>query len=175
MEDKKRKKAIYARKSKYTGKGESIDNQIYTCKHYLKTYFDINITDNDIIIYKDEGYTGANTERPNFKKMMEAVKNNTIDTIICYRLDRISRNVLDFANLYDNWQEHNINLISVSERFDTTTPMGKAMLFIAITFAQLERDTIAERIRDNMYKLAKTGRWLGGNVPLGFISEKVEK
>ena len=175
MEDKKRKKAIYARKSKYTGKGESIDNQIYTCKHYLKTYFDLNITDNDIIIYKDEGYTGANTERPNFKKMMEAVKNNTIDTIICYRLDRISRNVLDFANLYDNWQEHNINFISVSERFDTTTPMGKAMLFIAITFAQLERDTIAERIRDNMYKLAKTGRWLGGNVPLGFISEKVEK
>ena len=53
--------------------------------------------------------------------------------------------------------------------------MGKAMLFIAITFAQLERDTIAERIRDNMYKLAKTGRWLGGNVPLGFISEKMEK
>ena len=63
MEDKKRKKAIYARKSKYTGKGESIDNQIYTCKHYLKTYFDINITDNDIIIYKDEGYTGANGGR----------------------------------------------------------------------------------------------------------------
>lgn len=175
MEERKRKKAIYARKSKYTGKGESIENQIDTCKHYLKTYFDINITDDDIVVYNDEGYTGANTERPHFKEMMKAIKNNEIDTIICYRLDRISRNVLDFANLYEDWQEHDVNFISVSERFDTTTPMGKAMLFIAITFAQLERDTIAERIRDNMYKLAKTGRWLGGNVPLGFVSEKMEK
>ena len=151
MEERKRKKAIYARKSKYTGKGESIENQIDTCKHYLKTYFDINITDDDIVVYNDEGYTGANTERPHFKEMMKAIKNNEIDTIICYRLDRISRNVLDFANLYEDWQEHDVNFISVSERFDTTTPMGKAMLFIAITFAQLERDTIAERIRDNMY------------------------
>lgn len=175
MEERKRKKAIYARKSKYTGKGESIENQIDTCKHYLKTYFDINIKDDDIVVYNDEGYTGANTERPHFKEMMKAIKNNEIDTIICYRLDRISRNVLDFANLYEDWQEHDVNFISVSERFDTTTPMGKAMLFIAITFAQLERDTIAERIRDNMYKLAKTGRWLGGNVPLGFVSEKMEK
>lgn len=175
MEERKRKKAIYARKSKYTGKGESIENQIDTCKHYLKTYFDISITDDDIVVYNDEGYTGANTERPHFKEMMKAIKNNEIDTIICYRLDRISRNVLDFANLYEDWQEHDVNFISVSERFDTTTPMGKAMLFIAITFAQLERDTIAERIRDNMYKLAKTGRWLGGNVPLGFVSEKMEK
>ena len=99
MEERKRKKAIYARKSKYTGKGESIENQIDTCKHYLKTYFDINITDDDIIVYNDEGYTGANTERPHFKEMMKAIKNNEIDTIICYRLDRISRNVLDFANL----------------------------------------------------------------------------
>ena len=107
--------------------------------------------------------------------MMKAIKNDEFDTIICYRLDRVSRNVLDFANLYEDWQEHDVNFISVSERFDTTTPMGKAMLFIAITFAQLERDTIAERVRDNMYKLAKTGRWLGGNVPLGFMSEKMEK
>ena len=175
MEERKRKKAIYSRKSKYTGKGESIENQIDTCKHYLKNYIDTSLTDDDIVVYNDEGYTGANTDRPQFQEMMKAIKNDEFDTIICYRLDRVSRNVLDFANLYEDWQEHDVNFISVSERFDTTTPMGKAMLFIAITFAQLERDTIAERIRDNMYKLAKTGRWLGGNVPLGFMSEKMEK
>lgn len=175
MEERKRKKAIYSRKSKFTGKGESIENQIDTCKHYLKTYIDTTLTDDDIVVYNDEGYTGANTDRPQFQEMMKAIKNDEFDTIICYRLDRVSRNVLDFANLYEDWQEHDVNFISVSERFDTTTPMGKAMLFIAITFAQLERDTIAERIRDNMYKLAKTGRWLGGNVPLGFMSEKMEK
>ncbi|MBQ8193123.1 MAG: recombinase family protein [Bacilli bacterium] len=175
MELKKRKKAIYSRKSKYTGKGESIENQIDTCKHYLKTYIDPTLNDEDIVVFNDEGYTGANTDRPQFQEMMKRLKDDEFDTIVCYRLDRVSRNVLDFANLYEDWQEHDVDFVSVSERFDTTTPMGKAMLFIAITFAQLERDTIAERIRDNMYKLAKTGRWLGGNVPLGFMSEKMEK
>ena len=175
MHLKKRKKAVYSRKSKYTGKGESIENQIDTCKHYLKTYVDTTLNDNDIVVFNDEGYTGANTDRPQFQEMMKRLKDDEFDTIVCYRLDRISRNVLDFANLYEDWQEHDVDFISVSERFDTTTAMGKAMLFIAITFAQLERDTIAERIRDNMYKLAKTGRWLGGNVPLGFMSEKMEK
>ena len=175
MEEKKRKKAIYSRKSKYTGKGESIENQIETCKDYLKRYMNINISDDDIVVFNDEGFTGANTDRPQFQEMWQAIRNNEIDTVICYRLDRISRSVVDFVNLYEEWQQYDVNFVSVKEQFDTSTPMGKAMLMISIVFAQLERDTIAERIRDNMYELAKTGRWLGGNVPLGFMSEKMEK
>ena len=172
MEEKKRKKAIYSRKSKYTGKGESIENQIETCKDYLKRYMNINISDDDIVVFNDEGFTGANTDRPQFQEMLKSIRNNEIDTVICYRLDRISRSVVDFVNLYEEWQQYDVNFVSVKEQFDTSTPMGKAMLMISIVFAQLERDTIAERIRDNMYELAKTGRWLGGNVPLGFMSEK---
>lgn len=175
MEEKKRKKAIYSRKSKYTGKGESIENQIETCKDYLKRYMNINISDDDIVVFNDEGFTGANTDRPQFQEMLRSIRNNEIDTVICYRLDRISRSVVDFVNLYEEWQQYDVNFVSVKEQFDTSTPMGKAMLMISIVFAQLERDTIAERIRDNMYELAKTGRWLGGNVPLGFMSEKMEK
>lgn len=175
MQEQKRKKAIYSRKSKYTGKGESIENQIETCKDYLKRYMNIDISDDDIVVFNDEGFTGANTDRPQFQEMLKAIRNNEIDTVICYRLDRISRSVVDFVNLYEEWQQYDVDFVSVKENFDTSTPMGKAMLMISIVFAQLERDTIAERIRDNMYDLAKTGRWLGGNVPLGFISEKMEK
>lgn len=168
-----RKFAIYSRKSKYTGKGESIGNQIELCKNYLKTKY--NAEDENIIVYEDEGYTGANTNRPEFKKMLKDIKSKKIRTVICYRLDRISRNVLDFCNLKDELADYNVDFISIREDFDTSTPMGSAMLLITSVFAQLERDTIAERIRDNMHELAKTGRWLGGTTPLGFKSEEIEK
>ncbi|MBE6717408.1 MAG: recombinase family protein [Ruminococcaceae bacterium] len=173
MENDNRKYAVYSRKSKYTGKGESIGNQIELCKNYLITRYNANA--DDIIVYEDEGYTGANTKRPEFQKMIKDIRNKKIKTVICYRLDRISRNVLDFCNLKDELSDYNVAFISIREDFDTSTPMGSAMLLITSVFAQLERDTIAERIRDNMLELAKTGRWLGGNTPLGFKSEEVEK
>ena len=162
--------AIYSRKSKYTGKGESINNQIEKCKNYL-SYKNIN---EKTIIYKDEGYTGYNIKRPEFQKLLEDIKQNKIKTLIVYKLDRISRNVTDFCNLKELFENNKINFISVTEQFDTSTPLGNAMLMISSVFAQLERDTIAERIKDNMYELAKTGRWLGGNTPLGYESKKIE-
>ena len=106
--------------------------------------------------------------------MIKDIRNKKIKCVIVYRLDRISRNVTDFCNLKNEFIKYNTDFISVTENFDTSTPMGRAMLMISSVFAQLERDTIAERIRDNMYELAKTGRWLGGNTPLGYKSEKVE-
>ena len=173
MEKDARKYAVYSRKSKYTGKGESIGNQIELCKNYLETKY--NAKSDEILVYEDEGYTGANTKRPEFQKMLKDIKAKKIRTVICYRLDRISRNVLDFCNLKDELSDYNVDFISIREDFDTSTPMGSAMLLITSVFAQLERDTIAERIRDNMHELAKTGRWLGGITPLGFQSEEVEK
>lgn len=164
--------AIYARKSKMTDKGESIDNQIKTCQDYINNYSDA--TDVEFIIYKDEGFSGGNMDRPEFKKLLKAAKKSEFNTLICYRLDRVSRSVADFSNTYDLLQAHGINFISVKEQFDTTTPIGRAMLNISMVFAQLERETIAERIRDNMLALARTGRWLGGMTPTGFISEPIE-
>lgn len=165
--------AIYTRKSKYTGIGESIDNQIEMCKNFLINKFGNEVI-NRIVIFEDEGFSGANTNRPQFQKMLKEFEKGTYGMLVVYRLDRVSRNVLDFCSLKDYLANLNIDFVSITENFDTSTPMGSAMLLITSVFAELERNTIAERIRDNMYELAKTGRWLGGNTPLGFISEKVE-
>ena len=170
-----RKYIIYSRKSKFTGKGESVENQIEICKTYIKSKFDINVKDEDIIIKQDEGFSGKDVKRPQFQEMMALVKEKKVKMIVVYKLDRLSRNVLDFCEMYNELEQYDTKFASVSESFDTTTSMGRAMLMITMTFAQLERETIAERIRDNMMELAKTGRWLGGNTPMGFDSEKMEK
>lgn len=165
---------IYSRKSKYTGKGESIENQVEMCKEYLYSHIK-NIDEKDIVVYEDEGFSAKNLERPMFKKMMSDSKEQKVDYIVCYRLDRISRNVSDFSSLITDLNNRNISFVSIKEQFDTSTPMGRAMMYIASVFAQLERETIAERIRDNMLMLAKTGRWLGGTAPTGYKSEKIQQ
>ncbi len=105
---------------------------------------------------------------------MQDAKNKRISLVICYRLDRISRNIGDFAKLIEELNSLEISFVSVKEQFDTASPMGRAMMYIASVFSQLERETIAERIRDNMLELAKTGRWLGGNTPTGYCSQAEE-
>lgn len=165
------KAAIYSRKSRFTGKGESVENQIQICQEYaIKS---LGCCLEDFIIYEDEGYSGGNTNRPQFQRMLKAARNKQLDIIICYRLDRISRDVSDFSQLINELDRNNINFISVREQFDTTKPMGRAMMYVASVFSQLERETIAERIRDNMLQLSKTGRWLGGTTPTGYKSEAV--
>ena len=165
------KVAIYSRKSIFTGKGDSIENQIEMCQdYYRKTH---NNKDFEFIIYEDEGFSGGNINRPRFQDLLKDVKNKKFKALICYRLDRISRNVADFSSTLELLQDNDIDFISIKEQFDTSTPMGRAMIYIASVFAQLERETIAERVRDNMLQLAKTGRWLGGQEPFGFTSEKM--
>lgn len=161
--------AIYSRKSVFTGKGESIENQIQMCKEYGEK----NLGIKDFMIYEDEGFSGGNINRPKFQELLQDVKTKKFDVLICYRLDRISRNVADFSTTLELLQNNAVGFVSIKEQFDTTTPMGKAMIYIASVFAQLERETIAERVRDNMLQLAKTGRWLGGQTPLGYESEQI--
>lgn len=165
--------AIYSRKSKFTGKGESIGNQKELCKEYIFREFGI---DDDSLIkeYEDEGFSGKNTNRPQFQKLMEDCRNKKVCCIVCYRLDRISRNTCDFALLIRELEKYGIGFHSINEKFDTNSTMGRAMMHISSIFAQLERETIAERIRDNMQELAKTGRWLGGTTPLGFKSKQIQ-
>lgn len=165
--------AIYSRKSKFTGKGESIGNQVELCKEYIRAHYGESALEH-ISVYEDEGFSGGNLNRPDFKKMMEAAKKHKFKAIIVYRLDRISRNISDFAGLIEELSRLDIAFVSIKEQFDTGTPMGRAMMYIASVFSQLERETIAERIRDNMHELAKTGRWLGGTTPTGYGSESVK-
>lgn len=166
--------AIYSRKSKFTGKGESIGNQIELCKEYIRAHYGDDALDH-LVVYEDEGFSGGNLNRPDFKKMMAAAKERKFKAIIVYRLDRISRNISDFSSLIEELARLDIAFVSIKEQFDTGSPMGRAMMYIASVFSQLERETIAERIRDNMHELAKTGRWLGGTTPTGFESEGEEK
>ena len=162
---------IYSRKSVYTGKGESIENQIEMCKQYIHSKFS-DLSDADITVYEDEGFSAQNTDRPQFQQMLRDIKLKKPDFVVCYRLDRVSRNVSDFSSLIEDLNDRDISFVCIKEEFDTSKPMGKAMMYSASVFAQLERETIAERVRDNMLMLARTGRWLGGTTPTGYTSEK---
>ena len=163
---------IYSRKSKFTGKGESIENQIEMCRQYIATHYSQEEAD-AALVYEDEGFSGGTLERPKFKKMMSDSQKIKFAAIVVYRLDRISRNIGDFAKLIEDLADREIGFISIREQFDTSSPMGRAMMYIASVFSQLERETIAERIRDNMHELSKTGRWLGGTTPTGYESESI--
>lgn len=177
--------AIYSRKSKYTGVGESVENQVEMCREYIKDCIgksyvkkkksDVVFTKEDLIEkYEDEGFSGKNTKRPEFQRLMNDIKASKIKAVICYRLDRISRNVGDFAKLSDEFEKQNVAFISISDDFDTSTPGGKAMMMMVSVFSQMEREIAAERITDNLLELAKTGRWLGGTTPTGYKSKELK-
>lgn len=160
--------AIYARKSVYTETSESIASQIQRCIEYCK------MRGWDYFIYnQDEGFSGKDTFRPDFQKMMRDAAEGKFQYIISYKLDRISRSILDFSDFITTLQELGINYVSITENFDTSTPVGRAMMYIVAVFAQLERETIAERVRDNMVDRAKEGHWNGGPVNYGF--DRVEE
>ena len=163
--------AIYSRKSRFTGKGESIANQVDECRKYCLYMLHKPEESIEFVVYEDEGYSGKDFERPAMKKLLGELAQ--YDYFVCYRLDRVSRSVSDFSNFIKKLELADVAFVSVSESFDTTKPMGRAMMNITSAFAELERDTITERIVDNMTALAKTGRWLGGTTPLGFESEKI--
>ena len=127
--------AIYSRKSKFTGKGESIENQVEMCYNYIHQNMP-NINDNDVYVYEDEGFSAKNLDRPMFKQMMKDLEEKHFDFIIVYRLDRISRNVSDFSGLVEELNKKNISFICIKEQFDTSTPIGRAMMYIASATTQ---------------------------------------
>ena len=169
--------AIYSRKSKYSDKGDSVGNQIEIAMKYIKEHFPSDKYDVEIVIFEDDGFSGGNIDRPKFKEFLIEENKKPFNILICYRLDRISRNIADFSSLMNNITELGTSFVSIKEQFDTKTPMGRAMMYmigILSVFAQLEREVITERIRDNMIELAKTGRWLGGLTPTGYTSKRIE-
>jgi Site-specific recombinases, DNA invertase Pin homologs len=163
--------AIYSRKSIETDTGESIKNQIEICKRYFKR----ENQECKFEVFEDEGFSGGNTNRPDFKRMMELVKAKQFDAVAVYKIDRIARNIVDFVNTFDNLEKLNVKLVSVTEGFDPSTPIGKMMMMLLASFAEMERMNIAQRVKDNMKELAKLGRWSGGTAPTGYIVEKVKE
>ncbi len=164
--------ATYGRKSVYSDKSDSVDNQQKMCRDFVNFKFSDCI--DSFECYSDEGFTGANTNRPGLQRLLSDISNDLIDVLVVYQLDRISRDVRDFANIYAILEEKKVMFISIKENIDTTTPIGKAMMYVTMVFAQMERETIAARVTDNMIGLAKKGFWTGGNPPYGYRRERIE-
>lgn len=163
---------IYSRKSKYSKQGDSVGNQIEMAKRYIFSHFP-DATEDEIEVFEDDGFSGKNTRRPDFTRMMMRIKTGEPEYLVVYRLDRISRSVSDFSAILALLQKKNIHFISLNEQFDTSTPLGRVMIVIASAFAQMEREVISERVADNMLELSKRGTWSGGIPPLGFRSKRV--
>ena len=159
--------AIYPRKSKFKKDSISIESQIEFCKHEVKD-------GEKIKIYQDNGFSEKDTNREQFQAMCKDIEKGLISKVVVYKLDRISRSIIDFANIMEFFSKHNVEFVSCTEKFDTSTPMGRAMLNICIVFAQLERETIQQRITDTYHSRSKKGFYMGGGMPYGFDLEKIE-
>jgi site-specific DNA recombinase len=118
--------------------------------------------------YDDGGYSGATTDRPAFNRMMADVAAGKVDVVAVYRLDRLSRSLVDFAGLMREFEQRGVAFVSVTERFDTSTPMGRMVLHMIATFAQFERETIALRTKDKVSASRRRGMWTGGRPVLGY-------
>lgn len=152
--------AIYCRQSVDKKDSISIEQQEISCKAFT---FGAPYK-----VYSDKGYTGANTNRPEFSSLMQDVRNGLIEKVIVYKVDRISRSLQDFIGIYSEFEKHGVEFVSCNEQFDTSTAMGKATLQIIMVFAELERNMIQKRVKDNFYERAKKGLFLAGVAPYGF-------
>lgn len=156
--------AIYCRQSVFKEESLSIEGQKNKCLEKLKREGESE----EYRVYKDEGYTGANTQRPAFMRLKRDIDSGYIHKVIVYKVDRISRSLLDFVSIYGTFETHSVDFQSCSEDFDTSTAMGKATLQIIMVFAELERNMIRQRIYDNFYERGKQGLFLAGVAPYGF-------
>jgi len=119
-------------------------------------------------VYTDAGYTGANTDRPALQELLEDIKQNKIDIILAYKIDRLTRSPKDFYQLIETLDKYGTDFISITERFDTSTPAGRLLRNIMLTFAQFERELTSERTKDKMLERAKKGLYNGGSAPYGY-------
>ena len=164
--------ACYERKSTYSDKSDSVSNQGRMCREYAELQFRGQVESwNE---YRDEDFTGANTDRPDLKRLLKDIKLGVVDALIVYQLDRLSRSVRDFSNIYSLLEEKDVKFISVKEHIDTSTAIGKAMMYVTVVFAQMERETIAARVTDNVIGLAKKGYWRAGRPPIGYTKTRVD-
>lgn len=156
--------AIYARQSLDKKDSLSIETQIELCQAEAGGNAPCKL-------YIDRGYSGKNTDRPHFTKMMHDIEAGRIDKVVVYKLDRLSRSLLDFAGMINVFKKYNVEFSSAREKFDTSTPIGNAMLSIIMVFAQLERETTQVRVRDSFHARAQKGTY-DALAPYGYVKAK---
>jgi site-specific DNA recombinase len=162
--------AIYTRKSSEEGldmEFNSLDAQREACEAYVASQRSegwATIRER----YDDGGFSGGTLERPALKQLLADIEAGLIDVIVVYKIDRLSRSLMDFAKLVEVFDRNNVTFVSVTQSFNTTTSMGRLTLNILLSFAQFEREVIGERIRDKFAASRKRGMWMGGFVPMGY-------
>ncbi|MGY4255301.1 site-specific DNA recombinase [Bradyrhizobium sp. USDA 4516] len=162
--------AVYTRKSSEEGLDmdfNSLDAQRESCEAYITSQRAEGwapVSDR----YDDGGFSGGTLERPALKRLLADVKAGKIDVIVVYKIDRLSRSMLDFLRLVELFEQHGVTFVSVTQSFNTKDAMGRMALNILITFAQFEREVIGERIRDKVAASRRRGKWMGGWTPLGY-------
>lgn len=162
--------AVYTRKSTEEGLDQdfnSLDAQREACLAYITSqkaegWIPVKTA------YDDGGYSGGNIERPGIQKLLEDIKAGKVDIIVVYKIDRLTRSLMDFAKLVELFDKHQVTFVSVTQSFNTTTSMGRLTLNVLLSFAQFEREVTGERIRDKIAASKKKGMWMGGQVPLGY-------
>ena len=168
---KRQKAALYVRVStRYQVDKDSLPFQRKKLKEYCKL-----LEIDKFEIFEDDGYSGKNTDRPRFQEMMEHIRAGGFSHLIVWKVDRISRNLLDFSTMYKELKDHHVTFISMNEQFDTSTAIGEAMLKIILIFAELERNMTSERVTGIMLDRAESGLWNGGLPPLGYKKDPEKK
>lgn len=162
--------AIYTRKSSEEGLEQefnSLDAQREACEAYIAS----QRAEGWACMrerYDDGGFSGGNLDRPGLKCLLEDVEAGLIDVIVVYKIDRLSRSLMDFSRLVEVLDRHNVTFVSVTQAFNTTSSMGRLTLNVLLSFAQFEREVTGERIRDKIAASRAKGMWMGGFVPLGY-------
>lgn len=169
---KKKKAALYIRVST----NHQIDKDSLPLQRKdLITYSEVILGISDYEIFEDAGYSGKNIERPAYQDMMRRCREGEFSHILVWKIDRISRNLLDFASMYTELKKLGIVFVSKNEQFDTSAAIGEAMLKIILVFAELERNMTSERVSAVMVDRAKKGLWNGANIPYGYNWNKEAK
>src|SRR5499427_130834 len=122
--------------------------------------------------YDDGGFSGGHTDRPALQRLLADIRARKIDTVVVYKVDRLTRSLADFAKLVELFDAHGVSFVSVTQQFNTTTSMGRLTLNVLLSFAQFEREVTSERIRDKIAASKRKGLWVGGMVPLGYESRE---
>jgi DNA invertase Pin-like site-specific DNA recombinase len=162
--------AIYTRKSVDEGTAQeynSLDAQRDACDAYIvsqRLEGWLALRDR----YDDHGFSGGTLERPALKRLMADIQEGRVDVVVVYKIDRLSRALMDFSKLVEVFDANDVTFVSVTQSFNTTTSMGRLTLNILLSFAQFEREVIGERIRDKFAASRARGIWMGGKVPLGY-------
>jgi DNA invertase Pin-like site-specific DNA recombinase len=162
--------AIYSRKSSEEGLEQSfnsLDAQREACESFIASQRHEGWRALPAR-YDDGGYSGGDMERPGLRQLLEDVEANKVDTIVVYKVDRLTRSLSDFAKIVEALDAHGVSFVSVTQQFNTTTSMGRLTLNILLSFAQFEREVTGERIRDKIAASKRKGMWMGGSVPLGY-------